>query len=268
MSFLQTVLAKKRERIKEEMHQTPLSQVEAVARAQRPAKDFRGSLLRSKPGIIAEFKRSSPSRGVIRHDRDPLWQAGQYAQGGADAISVLTEQDFFHGDPDDLRRIAAADLLPVLRKDFIFHPYQIIQARALGADAVLFIWRVLGSQGYRELYPLAHELGLTVLLEVGDEAELEEALAFKPVLLGINNRNLDTLEVNPETTTRLLQRIPKEISVVGESGMKSAADVQRLVEQGVQAVLIGETLMRSEDPASAIRSMRGEENCFESKSVV
>lgn len=268
MSFLQTVLEKKRERLQVEMRKNPIDQLEDAIRRQRATRDFTGVLRLQKPGIIAEFKRSSPSRGEIRHDRDPVWQAQQYVLGGADAVSVLTEQDYFHGDPEDLRRVAEAVSIPVLRKDFIFHPYQVVQARSLGADAILFIWRVLGRQGYQDLEPLAKELGLSILVEVGDEAELDEALGFKPVLLGINNRNLDTLEVNPETTPRLLQRMPEGITVVGESGMKSYADVQRLVDQGVKAVLIGEALMRSDDPAAAVRSLREEGHCFGTKSAV
>lgn len=227
-----------------------------------PTKDFKGALLHRTPGIIAEFKRSSPSKGKIRHDRDPVWQARQYADGGADCMSVLTEEDYFHGAPEDLQRVAAEGLLPVIRKDFIFHPYQILQARAWGADAILFIWRVLGRKGYEELLPLAVELGLTPLVEVGDERELEEALAYNPTLLGINNRNLDTLEVKQDTTAKLLLRIPSNVIVVGESGMKSRDDVQRLVDLGVKAVLIGEALMRAEDPALAIRSLREETPCF------
>jgi indole-3-glycerol phosphate synthase len=267
MSFLQTVLAKKAERLADEMRKCSMAQLETRLTEARPSRDFIAALLRGRPGIIAEFKRSSPSRGRIRDDRDPVWQAQQYVLGGADAISVLTEQDYFHGDPEDLRRVAATVPLPVLRKDFIYHPYQVIQARVLGADAVLLIWRVLGRQGYEELQPIAKALGMTVLVEVSDEKELDEALAYQPTLLGINNRNLDTLVVNPDMTLRLLQRIPKGIPVVGESGIKSATDVQRFVVQGVKAVLIGETLMRADDPAAAIRGLRGEDACFDTKSV-
>lgn len=257
MSFLSDVIAKKKARLVLDMSRESEASLARQAGVTRPCLDFKGALLKNRPAIIGEFKRSSPSKGRIRHDRDPQTQALLYLQGGAAALSVLTEEDYFHGSAEDLQRVAAACPLPVLRKDFILHPYQLLQARVWGASAVLLITRVLKREGLADLLKVTSELGLTPLVEVGNEAELEIALALSAPLLGINNRNLETLEVDPGTTPRLLAQLPKDQLVVGESGLKTADEIRHLYQLGVSAVLIGETLMRAEDPAAELRRLRG-----------
>jgi len=261
MGFLQEVIVRKKERLAREMQLVPETcLVQQIADAQ-PCRDLCGALLARRPAVIAEFKRSSPSKGAIRHDRTPEDQAAAYELGGAAVISVLTEEDYFHGSGEDLQRVAATSNLPILRKDFIFHPYQLLQARAWGADAVLLIVRLVGKEGLAELLSLALALGLTPLVEVHDEAELEIALALQAPLLGINNRNLEALVVDPETTPRLMAHMPASQIVVGESGLRDPAEIRRLCQLGVTAVLIGEALMRAADPAAEIRRLRGDGSC-------
>lgn len=258
MSFLQDVIAKKKERLMRSMTLIPEQRLEKEISLLPLPKDFLAGVLRGKPGIIAEFKRSSPSRGVINNQKDPVKQASAYESGGAHAISVLTEEDYFHGSLEDLKRIADACSLPVLRKDFIFERYQLLEARCWGASAALLIVRVLGRERLAELVTEAFHLGLQPLVEVGNEDELEIALELAAPLIGINNRDLDTLVVDTETTFRLLKMVPEGQLIVGESGLKTERDVQSLFQQGISAVLIGESLMRSDDPAAMIRSLRGD----------
>lgn len=262
MSFLQEVIAKKKARLALEMQREPEAWLAQQITAARPCRDFKKAILSRRPAIIAEFKRSSPSKGPIRHDRDPEDQAAAYQQGGAAALSVLTEEDYFHGCRRDLQLVVDAVELPVLRKDFIIHPYQILQTRAWGADAVLLILRLIKPRGLAELMPLAMECGLTPMVEVGNEEELETALALRAPLIGINNRNLETLAVDPGTTPRLLARKPANQTVVGESGLKNPEEIEYLYQLGVSAVLIGETLMRSADPVAELQRLRGDARCL------
>jgi indole-3-glycerol phosphate synthase len=195
--------------------------------------------------IIAEAKKASPSKGVIQPDFDPVRIAQAYSKGGAHCLSVLTDVDFFQGSLDYIPLVRRAVPLPVLRKDFIIDPLQIEEAHAVGADAVLLIAAILSTSQLQEYRLQAESLGLDVLVEVHDERELESALTAESRLIGINNRNLNDFSVSLETTFRLMREIPREIPVVSESGIGTAADMKRLREAGVTAVLIGESLMRA-----------------------
>jgi indole-3-glycerol phosphate synthase len=258
MGFLDQVVEQKKNLLKRDMAQISEQTLLSTIKNMPPPKDFLAAVTSGKPSIIAEFKRSSPSRGVINMDRDPIEQAQSYKEGGASAISVLTEEKYFRGVPDDLRRIVSADLLPVLRKDFIVHPYQILQARSWGADAVLLIVKLVGKDGLSYLKTVSEQLGLTPLVEVANEQELELAITMGVRLIGINNRDLDSLKVDPTTTPRLLKKMPLEQAVVGESGLKTREEVKNLYQTGVSAVLVGETLMRSKNPAQTVKMLLGE----------
>ena len=217
--------------------------------------------LQEWPGraIIAEVKKASPSKGVIRADFHPLTLAQTYAQHGAAAISVLTEKKFFQGSLDYLRLIREHVALPLLRKDFLFDPYQVYEARAYGASAILLIVAILSDGQIAELSALARSLGLDCLIEVHDERELERALACGVSLLGINNRDLRTFHTTIETSERLMRLIPPGVTVVSESGLSRSEQLTRLEQQGVRAFLIGETFMAAPDPGVPLRTLvRGE----------
>lgn len=217
--------------------------------------------LREWPGraIIAEVKKASPSKGVIRADFEPLSLAQTYAAHGAAAISVLTERKFFQGSLDYLRLMREQVTLPLLRKDFLFDPYQVYEARAYGASAILLIVAILSDTQIVELSALAGTLGLDCLIEVHDETELERALACGVQLLGINNRDLRTFHTTIETSERLMRRVPSGVVVVSESGLSRAEQLSRLEAQGVRAFLIGETFMAAPDPGVPLRALlRGE----------
>lgn len=233
---------------------------EAVA-AVEPPHDLVAALRRDTVALIAEVKHASPSKGVLITPFDPVALGRTYADNGAAAISVLTDQAFFQGGLNDLAVVRAAVALPVLRKDFVLDPYQVYEGRAAGADAILLIVAALDETQLADLYALISELGMAALVEVHNEAELERALALDPALVGINNRDLKTFEVNLDTTRRLASRIPADITIVAESGIFSGADVQQMGHAGVHAVLVGEALVRAQDRAAAVRelsSQRGE----------
>jgi indole-3-glycerol phosphate synthase len=205
--------------------------------------------------IIAEFKRRSPSKGVILADADPIKLAQSYQAGGAAAISVLTEEDYFDGSLEDLRRVKSAVDLPVLRKDFVFDPYQVYEAAANGADAILLIVAALDDDSLRTLRELTEdELGLDALVEVHTSTELGRATKSGARLIGVNNRNLSTFKVRLETSFDLAPMAPRDAILVSESGLSNAADVKRLHSAGYSAFLIGETLMRSSGPANTLKS--------------
>ncbi len=206
--------------------------------------------------IIAEVKRASPSKGLIAPKWDPVTQAQRYQEGGAAAVSCLTDEPFFRGHLEYLAAIRQAISLPILRKDFILDECQLEEARAFGADAVLLIVAALKPEKLAQLLAATHNLGLEALVEVHDERELEIALACGAEIIGINNRNLRTFEVSLETTLRLVKRIPQEIPVVAESGIKDKEDLEKLAQAGVKAALIGESLMRAKDPAALLRHWR------------
>ena len=209
--------------------------------------------------VIAEVKRRSPSKGDLADIADPASLASAYARGGAAAISVLTEERRFGGSLDDLRAVRAAVDVPVLRKDFIVTDYQLLEARAAGADLVLLIVAALADDQLRRLHDQARELGLTVLVEVHDAPETERAVALGAELLGVNARNLKTLEVDEDTFGRLAPLVPDDRVLVAESGISGAADVKRFVGEGAGVVLVGEALVRDGDPEAAVRAMTGVE---------
>ncbi len=227
-------------------------EVEVDTDARLQLRDFeaslRGKIAAGKAGVIAEVKKASPSKGVLRENFQPADIARSYAQFGAACLSVLTDEHFFQGSPEYLKQARAACEIPVLRKDFIIDPYQIYQARSWGADCVLLIVSALDHGLMAELEACAHELGMGVLVEVHDADELDAALKLKTALLGINNRNLRTFETSLDTTINLLPRIPPEKMVITESGILAADDVKKMRDANVHAFLVGEAFMRAPDP--------------------
>ena len=233
--------------------------VESDAELRAGIRGFEASLRRSigagRAGVIAEVKKASPSKGVLREDFRPADIARSYAQGGASCLSVLTDEQFFQGSVAYLQQARAACALPVIRKDFIVDPYQVYEARAMGADAILLIVAALDHGLMAELEACAMELGMDVLVEVHDGDELTAALRLKTQLLGINNRNLRTFEVTLDTTIGLLPRIPAERLVVTESGILKPEDVKRMRDADVHAFLVGEAFMRAPDPGTELRRL-------------
>jgi indole-3-glycerol phosphate synthase len=236
----------------------PLEELEKMAIEQPPPLDLVSALRDDCVKLIAEIKKASPSRGIIRHDFNPLKIAQTYASSGAAAISVLTEPKYFQGSIDYIKRIKDAlgdKRIPLLRKDFIFDPYQIYQSRAYGADSLLLIVAILKPGELRKLLSLSHQLGMKCLVEVHNEDELEVALGSGAEIIGINNRDLNTFEVNIATTERLRPLIPSDRIVISESGISNGHDMERLKEWGVNAALIGEALMSSPDIAAKMREL-------------
>ncbi len=247
---LEKIMSWKRQEVASQMEEVPLEQLKAFASVAEPPMDF-AKALKAEGGasLIAEVKRASPSKGLIAKDWSPTAIAETYAASGAAAISCLTDARFFQGKLAYLAEIGehlqAKNLsIPLLRKEFIYHPYQVYEARAAGADALLLIVGVLGSAELRELLLLTNRLGMGALVEVHDEAELEQALAAGAQIIGVNNRNLKTFVVDIETTARLREQIPTDRIVVGESGIRNAADVKRMAEMGCDAILVGESFCK------------------------
>jgi indole-3-glycerol phosphate synthase len=220
-----------------------------------PVRDFVAALRKRRPAVIAEIKKASPSRGVLRADFDPAAIARSYEKAGAACMSVLTDKEFFQGSPEDLRVARAACTLPALRKDFVVDPWQVHESRMLGADCILLIAACLSRGEMLELEGVANALGMAVLVEVHDAEELEKALALKTPLLGINNRNLKTFETKLETTLDLLPHVPKGRTVVTESGILAPADVAKMRRHGVETFLVGEAFMRARDPGAALAAL-------------
>ena len=264
-TFLQTIVARKRVELAERRAAVPEAALERLAAEAPPPRDIVAALEPDRLGVIAEVKRASPSKGAIALDLDAVRQARRYAEGGADAISVLTDEEFYHGSLDDLRAIRAAVPTPVLRKDFILDRYGLLEARAAGADLVLLIVAALAIGPYQAtgdrrqalsaLVEEARALGLTPLVEVYTAEEAWVALEIGAELIGVNNRNLHTFEVSLETTERLAPLLAPHALVVSLSGMSSAADARRVVAAGARAVLVGEALVRADDPAALIREL-------------
>ena len=259
--ILTRILARKREELEAARAAVPMAEIERRAAAAPPPRDFIGAL-RAKiaaglPAVIAEVKKASPSRGVLRADFDPAAIAKSYEAGGAACLSVLTDRDFFQGAPEHLAQARAACSLPVLRKDFITEPYQVHEARALGADGILLIAAAVARQDMQGLEASARSLGMAVLVEVHDAAELESALSLQTPLLGINNRDLRSFETRLETTLELLAHVPHGKLVVTESGILAPTDVARLRASGVNAFLVGEAFMRAPDPGVALMQLFG-----------
>jgi indole-3-glycerol phosphate synthase len=256
--ILARILQVKEQEVAAAQSQEPLAELRDCTGA-TPVRDFVGALLRQrrdgKAAVIAEIKKASPSRGVLREHFDPAAIARSYEGHGAACLSVLTDRSFFQGSLADLEAARQACALPVLRKDFVIDPYQIYEARAHGADCILLIVAALPLARLREFEQLAHELGMAVLVEVHDEAELEDALQLATPLVGINNRDLRTFRTELETTYRLLPSIPDELIVVTESGILATADVHALRDQGVHAFLVGEAFMRADDPGAELERL-------------
>ena len=258
-SFLSRIRPLQEQRVREARERRSAVALEALAGRRSAPKDFTAALRRGGEGpvrLIAEVKRASPSAGPIR-EGDPLFLARAMAGGGAAAISVLTEERYFGGSLDDLARVAAGVPVPVLRKDFLVDPYQLLEARAAGASAALLIVALLSDAELGTLLREAAALGLAALVEVHDRPELERALAAGAGIVGINNRNLQTLKVDTETTYTLRSLVPPGIVVVSESGQRTRADLERLAAAGVDAVLIGEAIMRAEDVEGKVRELLG-----------
>ena len=254
--ILDEIMRRHRERLPKAMREVPLEDVRAFARVAFPPADFRAALARPGVSLIAECKKASPSKGLMVPDYDPVRLARTYKNAGAVAISVLTDAPHFQGSLEHLRDVKdALPDTPVLRKDFIFHPYQLYEARAAGADAILLIASVLGEADLKSLLALTHELGMEALVEVHTEQELEKILPLKPRIVGVNNRNLQTFKVDFENTARLHAMIPDDVLTVGESGIKTAGDVRQMAAIGVDAILVGETLVRSKDPEKTARAL-------------
>ena len=256
---LHQICAGKRLHIAERKAAVPLAQlVESAQRASTPrgfAVALRDAIAAGRYGLIAEIKRASPSKGLIRADFDPPALARAYARGGASCLSVLTDIPYFQGADEHLVAARAAVELPVLRKDFMLDPYQIVESRALGSDCVLLILAALEDDQAAELEAAALELGMDVLAEVHDAAELVRALRLRTRLVGINNRNLKTLRTDLETTETLAREVPDDHLLVAESGIRTRDDLARLSEAGADAFLIGESLMRERDVAAATRTL-------------
>lgn len=257
MSVLDQIIVGVREDLAGREASRPLADVRAALADVDPARDPMPHFRAPGSSVIAEVKRKSPSKGELADIPDPSALASAYAAGGAAAISVLTEQRRFGGSLDDLVAVRAAVDTPVLRKDFIVTSYQLVEARAAGADLALLIVAALDDADLRRLHDEARELGLTVLVEVHDEDETERAVALGAELVGVNARNLKTLAVDDDTFGRLAPLVPEDRVLVAESGISGPDDVTRFVGQGARAVLVGEALVRDGDPTGAVRAMTG-----------
>lgn len=254
--ILDKIIATKRQEVLAARDAKPLTSVRAEAEAQSAPRDFVGAIrtkiAEGKSAVIAEVKKASPSKGVLREDFRPAEIAADYAANGAACLSVLTDREYFQGCPEYLQAARAACDLPVLRKDFMIDPYQVFEARAMGADAILLIVAALPLSVMQEMEAIAHKLGMAVLVECHDANELDVALHLQTPLLGINNRNLRTFEVSLETTLSQLSRIPADRIVVTESGILAPADVAKMRSNQVHAFLVGEAFMRAPSPGKEL----------------
>ena len=262
MDLLSQIISRRRERVEEAKRVVPLERLRSEALAKRDgavAHALRAALQTDGINVIAEFKRRSPSKGVIRAGADVAEIVRSYRAGGAAAISVLTESDYFDGSLADLEAVKTCVELPVLRKDFVFDPYQLYETAAAGADAVLLIVAVLEDEQLESLRRLAEdELGMDALIEVHNSEEMDRAAGCGAKLVGINNRNLRTFQVTVETSLKLAPLAPHDALLVSESGLSEAADLQRLRERGFSGFLIGESLMRARCPEAALRELRND----------
>lgn len=257
--ILQKILQTKQEEVAARSALTSLAQLREQAASADPVRGFmqtmQAKIAAGNPAIIAEIKKASPSKGVIRADFDPPAIAHSYAQGGAACLSVLTDAQYFQGHESYLQAARAACNLPVIRKDFIVDPYQVYEARAIGADCILLIVAALEDAQMADLYAHATELGMDVLVETHDKAELERALRLNAPLIGVNNRNLRTFATRLQTTIDLLADVPADVLLVTESGIHTQADVQLMRDNQVNAFLVGEAFMRAPDPGSELKKL-------------
>ena len=259
--ILERIVAVKRDEVAAAQARRGVASLRADAEARRDTRGFaaalRARVAAGRAAVIAEVKKASPSKGVLREHFVPAEIAGSYERGGAACLSVLTDERFFQGSADYLRQARAACALPVLRKDFMIDAYQVFEARAMGADAILLIVACLDDARMADLEAQALDLGLDVLVEVHDAAELDRALRLKTPLVGVNNRNLRTFEVSLDTTLALRQTVPADRLLVTESGILVPDDVRRMRDAGVHAFLVGEAFMRADDPGAALASLFG-----------
>jgi indole-3-glycerol phosphate synthase len=259
--ILNKIVAVKYEEVAAARKKASLEAVRADAESRVLTRDFEGAMRRKiaagQPAVIAEVKKASPSKGVLRADFIAADIAQSYAEHGAACLSVLTDRQFFQGQPDYLKQARASCDLPVLRKDFLVDPYQVYEARAMGADCILLIAACLDDAQMTDFEAIARGLGMAVLVEVHDGAELDRALRLKTPLVGVNNRNLRTFEVSLDTTLDLMPRLPADRLLVTESGILSAADVRKMREAGVHAFLVGEAFMRAPEPGEALAQLFG-----------
>ncbi len=255
MTILERIVEVKRAEVAKARARSSMASMESRARSAGGVRDFVGALRARKPAVIAEIKKASPSRGVLREDFDPAAIARSYERAGAACVSVLTDEQFFRGTAEHLAMARGACALPVLRKDFVIDPFQVFEARALGADCVLLIAACLSEEQMRELEGVAMDLGMAVLVEVHDADELRRVLSLRTPLIGINNRNLKTFETKLQTTIDLVPAVPAGRLVITESGILSAADVAQMRAAGVNAFLVGEAFMRARDPGQALSTL-------------
>ena len=254
--ILTRIVEAKRERLQVAKMRVPEPIVKRMAETTKPVPSFREALeAPNRFRTIAEIKKASPSKGVLKSDLDPAQQAAVYAQAGASAVSVVTEEDFFQGDLSWIGKAADASKLPILRKDFIYDTFQVYETRATGASAILFIVAMLEPSELKDLISLAQQIKLDALVEVHDEIELGEALKAGASIIGVNNRDLKTFNVDVQTSLRLAKLIPDDRLLVVESGIQTKADVELLLNAGADAFLIGEYFLTSADPAAAIRGL-------------
>lgn len=257
--ILKKIVARKHEEIAERSAKVSIDDLKAQLDGASPTRGFvesiRAKIAAGQAGVIAEIKKASPSKGVIREHFVPEQIARSYEQGGAACLSVLTDIDFFQGGDEYLKQARAACSLPVIRKDFIIDPYQVVEARVIGADCILLIAACLEDEQMRSLAELANSLGMDVLIEVHDEEELQRSLPLNQPLVGINNRNLRTFEVSLETTLRMLEQIPADRIVVTESGIHTPDDVKLMRDNKVNAFLVGEAFMRAEEPGEKLAEL-------------
>lgn len=260
-AVLRDILRRKHDEVCERRRKRSLASLESAMTEQTAPRGFARAIQvaagEPRSAVIAEVKKASPSKGVIRADFDPKQIASSYEQGGAACLSVLTDVDFFQGADEYLLAARAACMLPVLRKDFVIDPYQVVEARALGADAILLIVAALGQDQMLELAAVAAEVGCDVLVEIHDRSELDRALDVESMLLGINNRDLRTFTSTLDTTFELLPHVPADRIVITESAIHTREDVARMRDAGVHAFLVGEAFMRAQDPGEKLRELFG-----------
>ncbi|TET52744.1 MAG: indole-3-glycerol phosphate synthase TrpC [Anaerolineales bacterium] len=256
-TILDEIVAWKREEVARAKSERPLELVREQAAQASPVRDFEAAMRARGVSLVAEVKRASPSKGLLRPDLDPASLAREYESSGASAISVLTDERFFQGHLDHLRDVRQSAELPVLRKDFLLESYQVFEARAAGADAVLLITAALEQGELEDMLRIATDLGMAALVEAHDEREMERALSAGPRIIGVNNRDLRTFVVDLATTERLRSMVPEDVLLIAESGIRTRADVERMVAVGVDAVLVGEALLRSADVGAKVRELVG-----------
>jgi indole-3-glycerol phosphate synthase len=257
--ILEKIISVKHREIDESRSAVSFSELEKQCSDLPPTRDFvhalRSRVEKAQPAVIAEIKKASPSKGVIREDFDPVEIARSYEQSGAACLSVLTDREFFQGAPEYLTAVKAETTIPVIRKDFIIDPYQVYEARAMGADCILLIVAALETAQMRELERVAQRLGMAALVEVHSQEELESALELETPLIGINNRNLRTFETDIRTSLSVAEGIPSDRVVITESGINTREDVALMVENSIYAFLVGESMMRKLDPGVALRDL-------------